>query len=110
MCLEKLTLKAILRIKKEIGDDRLANTIYAKELLKRSVIIIDFGTATTLDVIDKNGVYDGGIITPGIDLSLNILNNKTAKLPLVKFKKTKKLLVIIQSKLYNLVFFGDIIL
>ena len=67
----------------------MANTIYAKELLKRSVIIIDFGTATTLDVIDKNGVYDGGIITPGIDLSLNILNNKTAKLPLVKFKNKK---------------------
>ena len=110
MCLEKLTLKAILRIKKEIGDDRLANTIYAKELLKRSVIIIDFGTATTLDVIDKNGVYDGGIITPGIDLSLNILNNKTAKLPLVKFKKTKKIIGHNTKQAIQSGFFGDIIL
>ena len=90
--LGKINIKSNIKNKKEIGDDRLANTIYAKELLKRSVIIIDFGTATTLDVIDKNGVYDGGIITPGIDLSLNILNNKTAKLPLVKFKKTKKII------------------
>ncbi len=90
--LGKINIKSNINNKKEIGDDRLANTIYAKELLKKSIIIIDFGTATTLDVVDKNGVYDGGIITPGIDLSLSTLNNKTAKLPLVKFKKTKKII------------------
>ena len=57
-----------------------------------SVIIIDFGTATTFDVIDSKGNYDGGIITPGIDLSLKVLSEKTAKLPLVKFAKTKNVI------------------
>ena len=55
------------------------------------MIVIDFGTATTLDVLDRKGVYSGGVITPGIDLSLNSLKKMTAKLPLVKFKRTKNI-------------------
>ena len=78
--------------KDEIGDDRIANMIYAKKKFKKSVIVIDFGTATTLDVLNKDGVYNGGVITPGIDLSLNSLKSMTAQLPLVKFKKTKKVI------------------
>ena len=54
----------------------------------KSKVIIDFGTATTIDVLDEKGVYDGGVITPGIDLSLKSLQMGTAKLPLVNFKKT----------------------
>ena len=81
-----------INIKKEdIGDDRLVNIIFAKEKFKKSIIIVDFGTATTLDVLNKNGIYYGGIITPGIDLSLYSLKNKTAILSLIKFKKTKKI-------------------
>ncbi len=83
-------LKINLDNKKSIGDDRLVNAIYAKYLFGRSIVVIDFGTATTLDVLDKFGAYDGGIITPGIDLSLKSLNIGTAKLPLVKFKKSPK--------------------
>ena len=55
----------------------------------KNIIIIDFGTATTFDIIDSKGSYDGGIITPGIELSLKVLFEKTAKLPFVKFTKTK---------------------
>ena len=66
--------------------------IYAKKKFDKSVIVIDFGTATTLDVLDKYGVYNGGVITPGIDISLENLKKATAKLPLVKFKKTKKVI------------------
>ena len=44
--------------------------IYAKKKFKNSIIVIDFGTATTLDVLNKKGIYNGGVITPGIDLSL----------------------------------------
>ena len=55
-------------------------------------MIIDFGTASTIDVLDINGDYDGGVITPGIDLSLKSLREGTAKLPLVRFQKTKKVL------------------
>ncbi|MEE2694774.1 MAG: type III pantothenate kinase [Pseudomonadota bacterium] len=88
---KKFNLKTNLKNKSTIGDDRLINSIYAKFLYSKSVIIIDFGTATTLDVLDRNGIYDGGVITPGIDLSLKSLQQGTAKLPLVKFKKTKKI-------------------
>ena len=87
--LKKIDIKINIKNKKEIGDDRLTNIIYAKKIYKNRVIVIDFGTATTFDVLNRKGVYFGGIITPGIDLSLNVLNYRTAKLPLVKFKKTK---------------------
>ena len=88
--LKKIDIKTNIKKIKEIGDDRFTNIIYAKKIYKNSVIVIDFGTATTFDVLNSKGVYFGGIITPGIDLSLNVLKYKTAKLPLVKFKKTKK--------------------
>ena len=83
-------LKTNMTNKKKIGDDRLVNILYAKELFSKSIMVIDFGTATTIDVLDSKGVYDGGIITPGIDLSLKSLQKGTAKLPLVKFKKIKR--------------------
>ncbi len=89
---KKINLKINIKKKEDIGDDRLVNINFAKENFKKSIIIVDFGTATTLDVLNKNGTYYGGIITPGIDLSLNSLKNKTAKLPLVKFKKTKSII------------------
>ena len=66
--------------------------LYAKKKFGKSVIVIDFGTATTLDVLNKDGTYNGGVITPGIELSLGSLKKMTAKLPLVKFKKTKKIM------------------
>ena len=84
-------LKTNIKNKSSIGDDRLINIIYAKHLFVKSKVIIDFGTATTIDVLDKKGVYDGGVITPGIDLSLKSLQMGTAKLPLVNFKKTNSI-------------------
>ena len=50
--------------------------LYAKKKFNKSVIVIDFGTATTLDVLNKHGVYNGGVITPGIDLSLHSLKKE----------------------------------
>jgi type III pantothenate kinase len=87
--IENFKFKTNIRNRNEIGDDRIVNMIYAKKLFRNSVVVIDFGTATTLDVLDHRGVYSGGVITPGIDLSLNTLKKMTAKLPLVKFKRTK---------------------
>ena len=87
--LKSYKLKTNLQNQKTIGDDRLINILYAKHLYKNTKMIIDFGTATTIDILDKNGIYDGGVITPGIDLSLKSLEHGTAKLPLVNFKKTK---------------------
>ena len=96
---KKIKLKINLKKKDEIGDDRIANIILAKERFNKSVIIVDFGTATTLDILNSHGVYHGGVITPGIEVSLNTLKNKTAKLPLVKFSRTKKVIGFIKLQI-----------
>ena len=83
----KIKLHTLIENKDSIGEDRIVNVFFAKKSFKKSTIIVDFGTATTFDVLDKDGNYAGGIITPGIDISLMSLKKNTAKLPLVKFKK-----------------------
>jgi type III pantothenate kinase len=64
-----------------VGADRVVNQIAAAALYPGDLIIIDFGTATTLDVVDFTGAYKGGIIAPGINLSLDALVAAAAKLP-----------------------------
>jgi len=64
-----------------VGADRVLNTIAAHENHKGDLIVIDFGTATTFDVVDYTGTYKGGIIAPGINLSLDALVAAAAKLP-----------------------------
>jgi len=64
-----------------LGADRAVNAIAAHAMYEGDLIVVDFGTATTFDVIDFNGAYKGGIIAPGINLSLEALVSNTAKLP-----------------------------
>ena len=64
-----------------VGADRALNVIAAHEKHAGDLIVIDFGTATTFDVVDSSGAYKGGIIAPGINLSLDALVNAAAKLP-----------------------------
>ena len=89
--IKDLQIKRILKVKiknyKQLGSDRISNALGS--LKYKNCLIIDFGTATTFDVI-KNGVYDGGVISPGIDLSILNLNNATALLPLLKLKNNQK--------------------
>jgi len=66
---------------KSVGADRALNAIGAHERHKGDLIVIDFGTATTFDVVDFSGAYKGGIIAPGINLSLDALVAAAAKLP-----------------------------
>ena len=66
---------------RSLGADRAVNAIAAHAAHPGDLIVIDFGTATTFDVVDFNGAYKGGIIAPGINLSLDALVNNTAKLP-----------------------------
>ncbi len=70
----------------EIGTDRLVNSIGAYTRFKRACIVADFGTATTFDCISKDGEYLGGVIAPGITMSLKALFSGTSKLPLVKLE------------------------
>lgn len=72
-----------------LGADRAVNTIAAHALHPGDLIVIDFGTATTLDVSDFNGAYKGGIIAPGINLSLDALVNAAAKLPRIAIEAPK---------------------
>lgn len=64
-----------------LGADRALNTIAAHDKYEGDLIVVDFGTATTFDAVDFNGAYKGGIIAPGINLSLDALVGNTAKLP-----------------------------
>ena len=84
-----LPIKVKLNKPKQVGSDRVVNAIAAFKIYKKNSIIIDFGTATTFDVIVQNS-YIGGMITPGINLSLKVLEEATAELPLIKLKKTNK--------------------
>lgn len=65
----------------EIGADRIANACAAFMMYKRPVIVIDFGTATTFDIVNSQGEFVGGIITAGLNLQLKTLNKFTSKLP-----------------------------
>ncbi len=66
-----------------VGADRLANVAYALDRLLLPAIVVDCGTATTLDAISASGAYEGGSILPGVGLALESLSIKTAQLPLV---------------------------
>ena len=66
---------------KEVGADRVINAIAAHATYGGPLIIIDFGTATTFDVVDATGAYCGGCIAPGINLSMEALHMATAQLP-----------------------------
>ena len=91
--LKKIDLDDIIKIKvnlKQIGSDRLANSISVSKL-NYNYIIIDFGTATTFDVIIKNNYY-GGIIAPGINLSIKSLKNNASLIPNFTLQRVKKVI------------------
>ena len=86
--IKKLKLNKLIDIrvnKKQVGSDRIANSIAAIDS-RNNYIIIDFGTATTFDVLIKNK-YLGGVISPGINLSLNTLISKASLIPEINLKK-----------------------
>jgi len=88
-----LNLKSLIRIKanyKQVGSDRLTNAISLTNN-HNNFIIIDFGTATTFDVLIKN-TYSGGIIAPGVKLSLNSLSDKATLIPKIDLKKIKNII------------------
>lgn len=90
---------------KEVGADRIVNAVAAKVKYGYPAIVVDFGTATTFDVINREGNYIGGVICPGIKLSAHILHSNTAKLPEVEIEKVdtvigKNTIHSIQSGIY----------
>ena len=76
----------------QVGQDRLVNAYAGAEFYGTPLIVIDFGTAITFDIISKKGAYQGGIILPGLLISLEALNSRTALLPKIKLATAKGLI------------------
>ena len=91
--LKNLPLNKLIKIKvnkKQVGSDRIANALGVLSKNK-NYIILDFGTATTFDVLIKK-TYKGGIIAPGIKISLNTLSDKATLIPKINLKRIKKVI------------------
>ena len=88
---KNLKLKSLIKVKvdyKQVGSDRITNAISLTDH-KNNFIILDFGTATTFDVLIKNTYY-GGVIAPGVKLSLNSLSDRATLIPKIDLKKITK--------------------
>ncbi len=89
--IEKI-VKINLKNRNQVGSDRIANSAGAYKKYKTNCIILDFGTATTFDVVTKDGIYNGGIIAPGVDLSIKSLTNSADQIPFFSITKHKKII------------------
>jgi len=88
----KLDIEVAIKNKSEVGFDRLINAIAGYKKLGGNLIIVDFGTATTFDVVGENGEYLGGVIAPGVNLSIKALHDMTAQLPKIQVKAQKNVI------------------
>ena len=86
----KTGVRILMDNPREVGADRIVNTAAAHRLYGGTVIVVDFGTATTFDVISKNGDYLGGAIAPGIGIMADALFTRTSKLPTVELIAPEK--------------------
>jgi type III pantothenate kinase len=88
----EVPIKNLYRNPKQVGQDRLVNAYAGTILYGAPLVVVDFGTAVTFDVISKNKEYLGGMILPGLEISLDCLNLRTALLPKIKLGKPKEFL------------------
>ncbi|MFO7576235.1 MAG: type III pantothenate kinase [Pelovirga sp.] len=77
---------------KEVGADRIVNAVAAYDKSRCALIVVDFGTATTFDVISADGCYQGGAIAPGIGISADALFERASKLPRVEFLRPTQII------------------
>ncbi|SDE09577.1 type III pantothenate kinase [Rhodospira trueperi] len=87
-----LGLEILVDRPEEVGADRLVNTVAAHVTYPGALIVLDFGTATTFDVVDADGNYCGGVIAPGVNLSLEALHMAAAQLPRVAVGRPKSVI------------------
>ena len=85
-------IKINVKNKKQVGSDRIANAVGVYKKYKYNCIVLDFGTATTFDVVTKSGLYNGGIIAPGVNLSINSLIGSADQIPIFSIRKQKKII------------------
>ncbi len=87
-----LGLKANVDRPQSVGADRLCNTVAAHERYPGAVIVVDFGTATNFDIVAENGDFDGSVIAPGANLSIEALHQAAALLPRVAIHRAQKVI------------------
>ena len=87
-----LGIQALVDRPDQVGADRLVNTVAVHGRYEGDLIVVDFGTATTFDVVDSEGNYCGGVICPGINLSLDAIYMAAAQLPRVDIKATTSII------------------
>lgn len=75
-----------------VGADRLVNTVGAHDRYGPNLVVVDFGTATTFDVVGADGAYEGGVIAPGVNLSLQALHDASAALPFIDVTKPERVI------------------
>lgn len=85
-------VKNLYKNPKQVGQDRLVNARAMYELYGGPGIIVDFGTAITIDIVTKNKAYIGGIIAPGVEISTSVLSERAALLPKVKLRRPKDII------------------
>ncbi|MGN0365564.1 MAG: type III pantothenate kinase [Suilimivivens sp.] len=88
----KTGIKIVTENPREIGPDRIVDAVAAYEIYGGPVLVLDFGTATTYDLVTEDGCFTAGITAPGIRISAKALWEDTAKLPEVEIKKPKSIL------------------
>ncbi len=87
----KKIVKINVKNKKQVGSDRICNAVGVFYKYKSNCIVLDFGTATTFDVVTDKGVYQGGVIAPGVNLSIKSLTRSADQIPIFSLKKQNKI-------------------
>jgi type III pantothenate kinase len=86
----KVPVKNLYRKPRQVGPDRLVNAYAGAKLYKAPLVAVDFGTAITFDIVSRDGAYLGGMIIPGLGISLDALSSRTALLPRIKLTSPKE--------------------
>ncbi len=81
-----------IKNRSQVGSDRIANAVGVFKKYRTNCIVLDFGTATTFDVITKNGIYNGGIIAPGVNLAIKSLSHSADQIPMFSLKRQNKII------------------
>jgi type III pantothenate kinase len=76
----------------QVGEDRLVNAVAAYASYGGSLIVLDFGTATTFDIVGADGAYEGGVLAPGLNLSLDALHRAAAHLPRITIRRPNRVI------------------
>ncbi len=86
----KTGLPILLDNPREVGADRIVNAVAAYRIYKKNLVIVDFGTATTFDCVSAKGEYLGGVIAPGMNISMEALCSRASKLPRVELRRPRE--------------------